>query len=380
MPPETAAPAGGAPTFRRQVWFWLGALVFLVAFLYLFSSILLPFVAGAALAYLLDPVADWLERRGLSRTAATLLMLTVFAVFFVLSLVLLVPALVAQLSGLIAQLPDFALRLQELVEPLLNSEIARSIGLDVDTIRSQFGNFVEPAAAWLAAIVASVWSGGQALIGVLSLLVITPVVAFYLLHDWDRMTARVDHWLPRQHAPVIRDIASQMSRAISAFVRGQGLLCIVLGIFYAVALSAIGLNFGLLIGLVAGLLSFIPFVGTAVGLLASVGVAAIQFPPEWIWVAATAVIFVFGQFLEGYILQPRLVGNSVGLHPVWLMFSLFAFSLLFGFVGTLIAVPVAAMVGVLVRFAINQYLSSSYYGAEPPPAPAPEPRLPAPAE
>ncbi|MCW5716683.1 MAG: AI-2E family transporter [Bauldia sp.] len=381
MPPETVAPAGGPPpTFRRQIWFWLGALVVFLGFLFLFSSILLPFVAGAALAYLLDPVADWLERRGLSRTAATLLMLVIFAVLFLLLLVLLIPALVAQLSGLIAQLPDFALRLQELVEPLLNSEMARNIGLDVETIRGQLGNFVEPAAAWLAAIVASVWSGGQALIGVLSLLVITPVVAFYLLHDWDRMTARVDHWLPRQHAPVIRDLARQMSRAISGFIRGQGLLCLVLGIFYAAALSAIGLNFGLLIGLVAGLLSFIPFVGTVVGFVISVGVAAVQFPPEWIWVAITAAIFIFGQFLEGYILQPRLVGNSVGLHPVWLMFALFAFSLLFGFVGTLIAVPVAAMVGVLVRFAINQYLSSSYYGAAPPPALPAEPPSPAPAE
>ncbi|MCC6735696.1 MAG: AI-2E family transporter [Bauldia sp.] len=379
MPPETAIPAGRPqPTFRRQVWFWLGALVVLVAFLFVFSSILLPFVAGAALAYLLDPIADWLERRGLSRTAATLLMLVIFAVVFVLILVLLVPALVAQLSGLIAQLPDFALRLQELVEPLINSQFAHDIGLDPETIRGQLGNFVEPAATWLAAIVASIWSGGQALLGVLSLLVITPVVAFYLLHDWDRMIARVDHWLPRQHAPAIRDLAGQMSRAISAFVRGQGLLCLILGIFYAAALSAIGLNFGLLIGLGAGLLSFIPFVGTAVGFIASVGVAAIQFPPEWLWVAITAAIFVFGQFLEGYILQPRLLGNSVGLHPVWLMFALFAFSLLFGFVGTLIAVPVAAMVGVLVRFALNQYLSSPYYGESPPP-PAEAPR-PAPAE
>lgn len=204
---------------------------------------------------------------------------------------------------------------------------------------------------------ASIWSGGQALLGVLSLLVITPVVAFYLLHYWD-LDDRPRR--PLAAAPACaghpRPRRADEPRHLR-LVRGQGLLCLILGIFYAAALSAIGLNFGLLIGLGAGLLSFIPFVGTAVGFIASVGVAAIQFPPEWLWVAITAAIFVFGQFLEGYILQPRLLGNSVGLHPVWLMFALFAFSLLSNFRRH---ADRGAGGGdgrrFLVRFALNQYL------------------------
>jgi predicted PurR-regulated permease PerM len=357
------------PTFRRQVFFWLGAFVLLVAFLAVFSSILLPFVAGLALAYLLDPVADWFERRGFSRGAATLTILVVFLVVFIVALVLLIPALFAQLTGLIERLPDLALRIQEILQPLIDSDFARDIGLNIETLRSQVGEFVTTGAAWLAAILGSIWTGGQALLAVISLLVITPVVAFYLLYDWDRMVHKVDSWLPRQHAPVIRDLAHQMSLAIAGFVRGQGLLCLILGAFYAIALTIIGLNFGLLIGLVAGLLSFIPFVGTVVGFIVSVGVAAVQFWPEWLWIGVTAGIFIVGQFLEGYVLQPRLVGTSVGLHPVWLMFALFAFGLLFGFVGALIAVPVSAMIGVLVRYALNRYLASPYYGGDEPPAP-----------
>lgn len=359
--PEDSRPASRGPTFQRQLLFWLGGLAFLVVFLVLFSSILLPFVAGMALAYLLDPVADWLERRGLSRLAATLLMLLIFLLIFIVALVVLVPLLIQQLVGLVERLPDLVSQLQTILQPLLESDLATSIGINADTLRSEVGNFVSTGATWLIAILGSIWSGGQALIAVLSLLIITPVVAFYLLYDWDRMVARVDSWLPREHAPVIRDLAGQMTRAISAFVRGQGLLCIALGAFYAIALSIIGLNFGLLIGVGAGLLSFIPFVGTIVGFVVSVGVAAVQFWPDWIWIAVTAGIFLIGQFLEGYILQPRLVGTNIGLHPVWLMFAIFAFSLLFGFVGTLVAVPVSAMMAVLVRFALNRYLASAYY-------------------
>jgi predicted PurR-regulated permease PerM len=368
--PEAVAPAPIGPhPFRRQVLFWLGAFVLLVVFLAVFSSILLPFVAGLALAYLLDPVADWFERRGFSRGAATLTILVIFLVVFIIALVLLIPALFAQLTSLIEGLPALALRVQEILQPLIDSDFARNIGLNIETLRSQVGEFVTTGATWLAAILGSIWTGGQALLAVLSLLIITPVVAFYLLYDWDRMVVKVDSWLPRQHAPVVRDLARQMSVAIAGFVRGQGLLCLILGVFYAIALTIIDLNFGLLIGLVSGLLSFIPFVGTIVGFIVSVGVAAVQFWPEWLWIGVTAGIFIFGQFLEGYILQPRLVGTSVGLHPVWLMFALFAFGLLFGFVGALIAVPVAAMVGVLVRYALNRYLASPYYSGGDPPAP-----------
>ncbi|MCW5695406.1 MAG: AI-2E family transporter [Bauldia sp.] len=367
---ERGDDAGAArPSFQRQVWFWLGILAVLLVALYVFSGILLPFVAGMALAYLLDPVADWFERRGFSRLAATLIILVLFLILFVILLVALVPALINQLFGLIERLPELVGQLQEMIRPLLEGELAQSLGIDSEQVRSSLFSFVDEGASWMLTILGSIWNGGVALVAILSLLVVTPVVAFYLLYDWDRMIARVDSWLPREHAPTIRELGGQMSRAIAGFVRGQGLVCLILAVFYSVALVAIGLNFGLLIGLGAGLLSFIPFVGTLVGFVASVGVAAVQFWPDWVWIAVTAGIFIIGQVLEGYFLQPRLVGNSVGLHPVWLMFALFAFGVLFGFVGALIAVPVAAVIAVLVRFALYRYLASPYYsGGAPPPA------------
>jgi predicted PurR-regulated permease PerM len=217
------------------------------------------------------------------------------------------------------------------------------------------------AAGWLAGILASVLSGSLALVNVISIVVVTPIVAFYMLNDWDRMVAKVDGWLPRDHHDTIRRLAREIDEAMAGFIRGQGTVCLMLGFFYAVALSFAGLNFGLLIGLGAGFLSFIPYVGTIVGGVAAIGMALIQFWPDWLQIFIIAGIFAFGQFIEGNFLSPYLVGNRVGLHPVWLMFALFAFGYLFGFVGLLLAVPLAAAVGVLARFALQQYLKSPLY-------------------
>ncbi len=201
----------------------------------------------------------------------------------------------------------------------------------------------------------------MALVNVISLLIVTPVVAFYMLLDWDKMVAKVDTWLPRIYQPTIRLIVSDINKATAGFVRGQGTLCLILGLFYGLSLTLVGLNFGLLFGLIAGLISFIPYIGSITGLVISIGVALVQFWPDWIPVTIIAGIFVVGQFVEGNILQPKLVGKSVGLHPVWLMFALFAFGSLFGFTGLLIAVPAAAAVGVIVRFGLKQYLESTNY-------------------
>jgi predicted PurR-regulated permease PerM len=220
---------------------------------------------------------------------------------------------------------------------------------------------VSQGASWITTVVASIWAGGQAVIGVVSLIVVTPVVAFYLLFDWDRMLARIDNLLPREHAETIRALGRDINLAIAGFIRGQGALCAILGLYYAISLSIIGLNFGFLIGSVAGLISFIPYVGSIVGFFVAVGVAVVQFWPDWIWVVVVVGVFVVGQFIEGNILQPRLVGSSIGVHPVWLMFALFAFGSLFGFVGVLLAVPVTAALGVLVRFAIERYRLSGLY-------------------
>jgi len=193
---------------------------------------------------------------------------------------------------------------------------------------------------------------------------VTPVVAFYMLLDWDRMVANIDKYVPRDYVANVHQIMREIDQAIAGFIRGQGSLCLILGIWYAVGLSLVGLNFGLLIGLFAGMISFIPYVGSTVGLIAAVGVALVQFWPDYIWVGAVLAVFFSGQFMEGNILQPKLVGHSVGLHPVWLMFALFAFGALFGFVGLLVAVPAAAAVGVLVRFALSRYLESDLYAGE----------------
>ncbi|MEX4007607.1 AI-2E family transporter [Neoaquamicrobium sediminum] len=350
-----------ASAFRRQVIFWLVAAAVLIGFLYLFSAILLPFFAGMILAYFLDPVADWLERRGLSRMAATVLILIMFLIALVIGLMLIIPVLASQLADFIGRLPDYMSRLQALVTGVDAEWLSQRLGVDPASLRDGLNSLLTQAGGFISGLFSSILSSGKTLIDIAGLFVITPVVAFYMLLDWDKMVARVDSWVPRDHLGTVRQIALDIDRAVAGFVRGQGTVCIILGVFYAIGLTAVGLNFGLLIGLFAGLVSFIPYVGSLLGLVLSIGVALVQFWPEWHWVAAVAAIFFAGQFVEGNILQPNLVGKSVGLHPVWLMFALFAFGALFGFVGLLVAVPAAAAVGVLVRFGLSRYLASPLY-------------------
>ncbi len=348
---------------RRQVFFWLVTLAFFVAFLMLFSSILLPFIAGMALAYFLDPVADRLERIGLSRLMATVVILISFVVVFVLSLMIIIPVLASQLNEFIQRVPGYVTQLQTFIATSNASWLPDWVDSQMGTIRENFSRYLSEGVGFLGTLVEQIWNSGKALLDIASLLVVTPVVAFYLLLDWDRMIEKVDSWVPRAQVATVRQLATELDNTIAGFVRGQGSLCLILGIFYAVALSAAGLNFGLLIGFFTGMISFIPYVGSTVGLLLSLGVALVQFWPDFIWIGVIAGIFFLGQFIEGNILQPKLVGKSVGLHPVWLMFALFAFGALFGFVGVLVAVPAAAAVGVLVRFAISRYLESDlYYG------------------
>ncbi|MUO81218.1 AI-2E family transporter [Agrobacterium vitis] len=357
------------PVFWRQVLFGIGTLAVVIVFLLTFSSILLPFVAGMALAYFLDPVADRLERLGLSRMMATVLILVSFVVIFVLSLVIIIPVLVTQLNDFITNIPDYVSQLQALIAKSNASWVPKWLNGQVSTqmaaIKGNFSRYLAEGAGFIGTLLSQLWNSGKALLDIISLLVVTPVVAFYLLLDWDRMMAKLDSLIPRNQVGAVREIAREMNRTIAGFVRGQGSLCLILGIYYAVGLSLIGLNFGLLIGFFTGMISFIPYVGSSVGLILALGMAAVQFWPDYLWVVITGVFFFTGQFLEGNVLQPKLVGSSVGLHPVWLMFAMFAFGSLFGFLGVLVAVPCAAAVGVLVRFAVRRYLDSDlYYGEE----------------
>lgn len=376
-------------TLQRQAMFWALAAVALIAFIFIFSSILLPFVAGMAIAYLLDPAADWFERRGFSRLMATLTIAILALLVIVLGLVLIVPLLIEQTFGLVEALRPYIpetlrtlLGLAEddyqaiaaLLTPSSEADIAARSALlptemsfdaiiawlgtiNIDAVRS----FIEANAGTMAALMGRVFDQGAAVFGVISTLVITPIVAMYMLYDWDRLVARGDALLPRDHADTIRDLFQQINKVLSGFIRGQFVLALILGAFYAIALTAVGLNFGLLIGLGAGLLSFIPYIGSVTGFVVSVGVALVQFWSEPWWIVVVAGIFAFGQFVEGNFLQPKIVGDATGLHPLALFFALLAFGSLFGFVGLLIAVPLAASLGVLVRFGTDRYRQSVYF-------------------
>lgn len=348
-------------TFRQQVRFWLLVLAGLVAVLWVFGGILLPFVAGMVLAYFLDPVADWLEEHNIPRLAATILIVGLFILLFVLILIFLMPVLIDQIGSFARELPAYVQNLVKLVNDAAPEWLLKEIESRGIDMKGPVSDLAAKAAGWLGTLLQSVLSGGLALVNLIALLVVTPIVAFYMLNDWDRMIAKVDSWVPREHVETVRQLADDADHAIAGFIRGQGTVCITLGIIYAIALTIVGLNFGLLIGLGAGLLSFIPYVGAILGGLASVGMALVQFWPDWIMVAIVAAIFAAGQFLEGNFLTPKLVGDNVGLHPVWLMFALFAAGYLFGFVGMLLAVPVAAAMGVLIRFALEKYMESPLY-------------------
>ncbi|MEM0898642.1 MAG: AI-2E family transporter [Pseudomonadota bacterium] len=360
---------------RRQFIFWTVTLFLLCLFLFTFRSVLLPFLAGIAIAYFLDPVADWLETKGLSRLMATVSILVVFLLLFIFALILIVPELARQAFEFADSLPRYVSQLRDLMASLSveRLQLPEFLGLNSETLRGSVDDLLRQSTGVIRSILQGIWSGGSAVLDIIGLLVIAPVVAFYMLLDWDRMIEKIDDCIPRRNVDAVRQLGRDVNAAIAGFVRGQGTVCVILGLFYAIALTVAGLNFGLLIGLFAGLISFIPYVGSLIGLVLSIGVALVQFWPDAETVASTgylpafidigivAGVFFAGQFLEGNFLQPKLVGESVNLHPVWLMFALFAFGSLFGFTGMLIAVPAAAAIGVLVRFAIAQYQDSDLY-------------------
>jgi predicted PurR-regulated permease PerM len=346
---------------ERQVTFWIAALVVMVAILWLLGQVLLPFVAGLALAYLLNPLTNRLERLGISRLVAAFAVIGLVVLLFVVLVLIMAPILGNQLAAFIDNIPGYVQRVQTLITDPGRPWLSRVLGDGLVNADKSVGDLLTQGVGWITAFLRSLWSGGQAVVSIFSLMVVTPVVAFYLISDWPRMFGTVDSWVPVPHRETVRQLAREIDAAIAGFVRGQTGVCLILGSFYAVALSLTGLNFGMLIGLISGLISFIPYIGSMTGLVLAVGVAVAQFWPDWVMILVVAGIFLFGQFVEGNVLAPKLVGDSVGLHPVWLMFALFAFGYLFGFVGLLLAVPLAAALGVVLRFALQRYLASPLY-------------------
>ena len=345
-----------AQSARKQTIYWGIATAVLLFLLWLLSDAILPFVLGGAIAYILDPIADWLERCGFSRAWATVSITLVAIIVFVLGMLLVVPVLLEQMIGLIDTIPKLFVDLRRFLvsrfPDLLDGEskLSQSLASVATALQSQVGEVLN-----------GVLTSAAGLLNIALLVFLVPVITFYLLIDWDRMVAQVDKLLPRDQAPVLRQLAGEINNTLASFIRGQGLVGLILGTFYAGALMMVGLQFGLVVGAVAGLVTFIPYVGALVGGVLALGLALYQFWGEWIWVGSVAAIFFFGQFVEGNILTPKLVGGSIGLHPVWLIFALSAFGSLFGFVGLLVAVPLAASIGVVTRFALARYQASPMY-------------------
>jgi len=341
---------------KEQLKYWGIGLAVMVLVMWQLGNVILPFVAGAAIAYFLDPVADRLERLGCSRVVATLIITFVAVIVFVVTALIVVPTLINQMAMLVSEAPAYSSKFQAflqdkvpaLMEP--NSVLRQTLDSIGQTLRSRGGQL-------FSTVVTSAFT----LIDVAIFIVVVPVVAFYLLLDWDRMIAIIDGWLPRDHAATVRQLAREVDAVLAGFVRGQLTVGAILGTFYAVALMIVGLKFGLVVGLLAGLLSFIPYVGAIFGGILAFGLALYQFWGDPWLIGVVAIIFVVGQLIEGNILSPNLVGNSVGLHPVWLMFALSAFGTMFGFVGMLVAVPLAATIGVFSRFLVRQYLGGRLY-------------------
>lgn len=345
---------------RQQLVFWASLLVLFFLALHLLSGILLPFVAGFAIAYLLHPLVKRLEGWRVPRGLGTFLALLLFVLVLLIILALLIPLLQLQIGELTRRMPSLIELIRQQVEHLTRIAQERLSPEDLAKLREAVGERAADSATWLVSFAERLLTSGIALANLLSLVFITPIVSFFLLRDWSKIMARIDIWLPRQYAATIREQARLVDATLAGFVRGQFLVCVTLGVYYAVALWAVGLEFALVIGVLIGVLAFIPYVGFAIGFVLAMGLAMVQYP-TWTGVIWVAAVFALGQVLESNFLAPKLVGERVHLHPVWVMFALLAFAALFGFVGVLLALPAAAVVGVMVRFALDRYMSSPLY-------------------
>lgn len=347
-------------TLRNHIYFWIATTVLILGVIWLLKGVLLPFVLGAAIAYLLEPVMEFLSRKKLPRTIGAFLILLVFFSAVMLALAVITPVIYRQSIQLINAIPGYAEQFWELGGPYIGWLQEKFNNGDFSDLQKTVQSHIGKALEISTDVVTGLASGGSALVGTLSLFVITPLVAFFMMKEWNHMTEWFDRQIPRHSYDKIKGLLKEIDLKISGFIRGQFSVALVLGIIYATALYIAGLDFGLLIGFMAGLLSIIPLVGSTAGLIVSVAVAWFQ-AGTWQFVAVIAAIFMVGQFVEGNILTPRLLGKSVGLHPLWILFSIMAGGSLFGLTGMFLAVPVTASIGVLTGFALDEYRKSAYY-------------------
>lgn len=344
----------------RQAIFWVAALALFFLLFHLLSGMLLPFVAGFGIAYMLAPLVTLLSRWKLPRGLAALAALTLFVLVLAAVIVLIVPLLELQAAQLARSAPAAVAYVRQEFQALLDQAQRELPPEDIAKIRDLVGTWIGSALSWGAGLAEGLLTSGVALADILALPLITPLVAFFLLRDWDAILARLDSWLPRAFAPTIREQLRLVNEMISGYIHGQALVSLILGTYYAVALSLAGLDFAFILGLVIAVLSFIPYIGLGVGAILALGLGAIQFG-SWGKIIVIAAIFAFGHFVEGNFLTPKLIGERVHLHQLWVIFALLAFGTLFGFLGVLLALPAAAVTGVLVRFALSRYLASPLY-------------------
>lgn len=351
-----------APPVNRSR-FWLVAAALFLLSLWLLRDILLPFVVGAVVAYFFDPVVARLERLRMSRTLATTTVTILAMLVAVGAVTAILPPLFGQVQELVTKGPEYIVKVAARVQPMIEPVRSR-LGLppiSLNDVQAHAAQWAGEALAMVGRLAGGVAKRGAAIIDLLALLFLTPVVTFYLLRDWPKVLAGIDSALPLDHADTVRKVARESNAAVAGYMRGQALVCLCLGTIYGVGLTIVGLQFGFVIGLIAGVISFIPFVGTLVGATTGLGMALAQFPPDWISVGEVAGVFLIGHLLEGNVLSPKLVGDRVGLHAVWIMFALLAGGSLAGFVGVLVAVPIAAVIGVIVRHLLERYRASAIY-------------------
>jgi len=349
---------------RRWQLFALVAVI--VYLLWLLAPVLMPFAIAAMLAYLGDPLADRLERLGLKRMWAATIVFVVILVVVVGVLLLLIPLIARQVENLISNLPRYGDWAQHVAWPWLQTQLHLDPHMfDSDRLVTAIKAHIGSIGGVATAVIGKVSRSGVGIAMWLTNLVLIPVVAFYLLRDWDRLVATIDGMLPRSVQPTIAHLARESDAILGAFVRGQLLVMLALGVFYGTGLGLVGLSVGLLIGMVAGLLSFVPYLGFIIGFVAAIIAALVQFG-DWTHVLMVCGVFALGQLLEGYVLVPKLVGDKIGLHPVAVIFAVLAGGYLFGFLGVLLALPAASVIVVLLRYLVERYRLSELYNEEGP--------------
>lgn len=339
---------------------WLVMFVVFFYLLYILRSVLMPFVAGILLAYLLDPLVEKLEKWKISRLWATILVCLLAVLVVLPGLCFLVGMIENQVALLIKATPKYLVLIMAKVKPIIASLSERFPDLKGGQLEQMVKGNIGSGLKFVGKVLSSLLSNSFALINLISLILIMPVVTFYMLRDWGTFVSKFEDLLPKKSKKDIKDILKEINTIISGFIRGQISVCLILGFFYSVGLKLVGLDLGLLVGFIAGIISFIPYVGSITGFVLGVVLAFAQYG-DVTHVIYVVCVFLCGQFLEGNFLTPKLVGESVGLHPVWVMFALLAGGVLLGFLGLMLAVPMAAIIGVLVRHGVAKYKKSSLY-------------------